>query len=97
MCVVTYNFLVTRECVPKAILNDWRPSVSSNKDSVSNETPDIEDSSSDGERSSPFMYSLQVPFPLSQRPRRNARTGSEDEVEQDVISISTGVCLSDSL
>jgi hypothetical protein len=32
-----------------------------------------------------------IPFPLSQRLRRHARAQSEDEVERDVISISTGM------
>ena len=82
-------FLVTRECVPMTTLNEWRPSVSSTQDSKSNGSSDIEDPSSDSERSSPLMRS--IPFPLSQRPRRHARAQSEDEVERDVISISTGM------
>jgi hypothetical protein len=72
-----------------ATLNEWRPSISSKQDSKSNGSSDIEDSSSDSERSSPLMRS--IPFPLSQRPRRHARAQSEDEVERDVISISTGM------
>lgn len=88
--VITYLlFSVTRECVPMATLNDWRPSVSSKQDSKSSGSSDMEDSSSESERSSPLMRS--IPFPLSQRPRRYARAQSEDEVEQDVISISTGM------
>ena len=76
-------FLVTRECVPKSILNKWRPSVSSNQDSISIENSDIEDSStsdSDAERS--------LPFPLSQHQHQHQHDGSEDEVEHDVITIS---------
>ena len=80
---------MTRECVPTATLNKWRPSVSSKQDSKSDGSSDMEDPSSDSERSSPLLHSF--PFPLSQRPRRHARAQSEDEVERDVISISTGM------
>jgi hypothetical protein len=92
--IATYCFLVTRECVPKSTLNKWRPSVSSNQDSIPIENVDIEDSSgdSDSERS--------LPFPLSywQQPQHQRQhDGSEDEVQQDVISISgmqtTGIFL----
>ena len=79
--IVTDCFLlVTRERVPKSTLNKWRPSVSSNQDSISVESSDIEDASSDLDAERP------LPFPLLQRQHRH--DGSEDEVEQDVITIS---------
>lgn len=71
---------MTRERVPKSILNTWRPSVSSNQDSKSIENSDTGDSTSDSDTK------RSLPFPLSQH--RHQRDGSEDEVEQDVISIS---------
>ena len=59
------------------------------QDSISIRSSDVEDTSSDDERSSPLIRSF--PFPPSQHLRQRARAQSEEEVEQDVISISTGM------
>ena len=68
---------MTREPVPKQVLQEWRPTVPA---STSKSTDsDAEDSSPDNtDDDSPS------PFPLSQR--RHLR--SEDEVADDIINIS---------
>ena len=79
---------VTRDPVPIKILKKWHPSVAYPKASTSKakEGSDIEDSSgsSSNKDGSPSpRYSLRVPPPSQRHLRR-----SEDEVEDDIITIS---------
>ena len=100
-------YIVTRDCVPSALLRKWRPSASGmgNRPSTLDKGPDIEDGSfddagSDVEVSSPLSGT--VPFPSTQPASSSAlavghhRDESEDE---EVISISgkNSICISKSI
>ncbi|KAF8800929.1 hypothetical protein BYT27DRAFT_6808515 [Phlegmacium glaucopus] len=84
-------YLVTRDRVPNETLKEWRPHASGKRVATLNEGFDVEDGSlddTDDEISSAIPGS--VPFPSTQPSLglRHHQNGSEDEVEQDVISIS---------
>jgi hypothetical protein len=88
------TFLVTRDRVPNATLKMWRPRISSqlerpsiqNGSDIDNESSDS-DNSTDGTSSPTF---IPAPFPCTQPPsHRPSRNRSEDEVAQDIISISS--------
>jgi hypothetical protein len=81
---------VTRYPVPAATLKKWRPRISSLQVSALNKGSDVDDQSSDEADNDPEPESSPkfspVRFLRSSRSRCNE---SEDEVEQDVISISS--------
>ncbi|KAF8801926.1 hypothetical protein BYT27DRAFT_7261566 [Phlegmacium glaucopus] len=66
-------YLVTREPVPSQILKKWCPIVPLQQISTSNKDSDVEDMSSDDAKGE----------------TSSLISGSEDEVEEDIISIST--------
>ena len=89
--------LVTRDRVPQETLKTWRPRISSQRPSIHWQAvqngSDIDDefdsdNSSDGTSSPTF---IPVPFPCTQLPSHPgpSRNRSEDEVAQDIISISS--------
>ncbi|KAF8800930.1 hypothetical protein BYT27DRAFT_7227074 [Phlegmacium glaucopus] len=73
----------TREPVPSQILKKWRPIVPLQQISTSNKDSDVEDMSSDDAKG-PLSFPSIPPPPSQLRWNR-----SEDEVEEDIISIST--------
>ena len=81
--------LVTRDRVPHATLKRWRPRISQristvqNGSDISNESSD---DTSDGTSSPTFSP---APFPCTQPPSQSRRNRSEDQVAQDIISISS--------
>lgn len=80
--------IVTRHPVPAEMLKDWRPHVSS----VPLEGTDLGDQSSDEiniDTSSPTFSPVALPSTQPSLRRRLRRNRSEDEVEQDIISISS--------
>lgn len=89
--LATY-ILVTREPVPSRILKKWRPVVPFRGLSTSKKDSDIEDPSSDISEDDPSGPSLMSrPFPFLDvlpPPSQRHRNRSEDEVEEDIISIS---------
>ena len=79
--------LVTQRRVSSATLKMWRPSIASQKP-LSNQGSVDEDSDGsmdDVEDETPSPISGPAPFPLSQPLRHRDR--SEEEVEQDIVSI----------
>lgn len=83
-----FLILVTRRRVSSATLKMWRPSIAFQKP-LSNQGSDIEDESQDNvEDKTPSPILDPAPFPLSQR-RLRRRDRSEEEVEQDIVSISS--------
>ena len=82
---------MTRHPVPAEILKDWRPHVSSVPFSTLEGT-DLGDQSSDEidiDTSSPRFSPVALPSTQPSLRRSLRRNRSEDEVEQDIISISS--------
>ncbi|EDR01646.1 uncharacterized protein LACBIDRAFT_310593 [Laccaria bicolor S238N-H82] len=78
-------FLVTRYPVPAATLLEWKPRISLAQDPVVNKDSDVDDT--DNDTPSPTLSA--IPLPCTQRSLRPRHVRSEDEVEQDIISISS--------
>jgi hypothetical protein len=83
---------VTRHPVPAEMLMEWRPRIFSVPFSALEGT-DLGDQSSDeidNDTSSPTFSPIPLPSTQPSLQRRLRRNRSEDEVEQDIISISSG-------
>lgn len=77
--------LVTRYPVPAATLLEWKPRISLAQDPAMNKDSSVDDSDND----TPSPTFSTVPLPSNQRSLRRRHDRSEDEVEQDIISISS--------
>ena len=83
---------MTRRPVPAEMLQEWRPRISSVPFSALEGT-DLGDKSSDeidNDTSSPTFSPIPLPSTQPSLRHRLRRNRSEDEVEQDIISISSG-------
>lgn len=73
---------MTRNPVPPEVLRSWRPQPACHNEESSEETDDEANTSSDSDP--PPLPSI---LPILQH-RRSLRNRSEEQVEQDIISIS---------
>ncbi|KIJ92423.1 hypothetical protein K443DRAFT_13620 [Laccaria amethystina LaAM-08-1] len=78
-------FLVTRYPVLAATLLEWKPRISLAQDPAMNKDSSVDDSDND----TPSPTFSTVPLPSNQRSLQCRHDRSEDEVEQDIISISS--------
>ena len=83
---------MTRYPVPAEMLEQWRPHVSLLQGSALNKGSEGDDRSldeADNDTPSPTFSPVPLPSTQPSLQRRHRRNGSEDEVEQDIISISS--------